>query len=198
MTRTTRPPLTLLSLMSGTSADGVDAVLATFELADGQLRWEVLDRLSRPYSSTLRGRVLACLRPDTSDVRLLTQVHAEIGRALRRGWCRRCAGGRSMMLDLMRCALSGQTVYHIPRQDEKMVWQTPSTLQLGEAAIVAEASSAPVVSDFRQGDMAAGGQGAPLVAFGDYLLFNKIDKARAVHNLGGISQLDVSARKRRS
>ncbi len=70
-----------------------------------------------------------------------------------------------------------------------MDWQTPSTLQLGEAAVVAEVCGLPVVSDFRQSDMAAGGQGAPMVSFGDYLMFSEAGKDRTVHNLGGISNL---------
>ena len=177
-------PVTILSLMSGTSADGIDAVLATFELIGGKLRWQVVARLSRSYSPELRERILQCLKPERSSVLLITEVHREIGNAY---------------ADLVKemqtehtfdtVALSGQTVYHIPRVDEAMNWQTPSTLQLGEAAVVAEACGLPVVSDFRQSDMAAGGQGAPMVSFGDYLMFSEAGKARAVHNLGGISNL---------
>ena len=179
-------PLTLLSLMSGTSADGVDAVLARFEQDDTEdkLRWEIIDRLSLPYKPELRERVLACLKVESSNILLLTEVHAEVGRAY---------------ADLVRemqtnhsfdaVALSGQTVYHIPRVDPAMNWQTLGTLQLGEAAIVTEACNIPVVSDFRQSDMAAGGQGAPMVSFGDYKLFSEAGRARTVHNLGGISNL---------
>jgi anhydro-N-acetylmuramic acid kinase len=86
-------------------------------------------------------------------------------------------------------ALSGQTVYHIPRFDEARGWHTISTLQLGEAAIVAERCQTTVIADFRQSDMAAGGQGAPMVSFGDFKLFSEAGKARAIHNLGGISNL---------
>ena len=170
--------------MSGTSADGIDALLATFELTGGKLHWEVTGRLSRPYDSRLRERILRCLKPESSSVLLITEVHREIGDAYA-GLVKEMQTGHTF--DAV--ALSGGTVYHIPRADKSMNWQTPSTLQLGEAAMVAEACGLPVVSDFRQSDMAAGGQGAPMVSFGDYLMFSEAGKARTVHNLGGISNL---------
>ena len=177
-------PLKILSLMSGTSADGIDAVLATFDLSGGTLAWCVESRLSRDYAPALRERVLACMKPERSDVRLITEVHHEVGRAYAD---LAQAVQQEHLFDAV--SLSGQTVYHIPRVDEAMGWRTPSTLQLGEAAIVTDRCGVPVVSDFRQSDVAAGGQGAPLVAFGDYLLFSKAGEAHTVHNLGGISNL---------
>ena len=184
---TSPKPLTILSLMSGTSADGIDAVLACFELQDDQketLRWHVIDRLSLAYEPGLRERILACLKPESSNVLLLTEVHAEVGQAYA-DLVKRMQAEHTF--DVV--ALSGQTVYHIPRVDPAMNWRTLSTLQLGEAAVVTESCGVPVVSDFRQGDMAAGGQGAPMVSFGDYMMFSEPGRARTVHNLGGISNL---------
>ena len=178
------PPLHVLGLMSGTSCDGVDAVLARLERRDGVLLWEVRARASLEYPPELRGRLERALHPDTSDVVLLTQLHAEVGAVY--------AGVAGEMMQTERVdlvALSGQTVYHIPRVDEARGWRTVSTLQLGEAAFVAERCGVPVVSDFRPSDLAAGGGGAPLVAFGDLQLYARPGAARAVHNLGGISNL---------
>ena len=158
-------------------------MLARFELKD-KLHWQVIDRLSLPYEPALRGRILACLKPESSNVLLLTEVHAEVGQAYA-NLVRRMQDEHSF--DVV--ALSGQTVYHIPRVDPAMNWQVLSTLQLGEAAVVTESCGVSVVSDFRQGDMAAGGQGAPMVSFGDYMMFSEAGRARTVHNLGGISNL---------
>ncbi|MCA9839774.1 MAG: anhydro-N-acetylmuramic acid kinase [Trueperaceae bacterium] len=177
-------PLTVLSLMSGTSADGIDAVLAQFEWKNGQLSWEVQGRSSTNYPDSLRQRILACMKPESSSIVLTTQVHTEVGLAYARVVK---TMQESYAFDLV--ALSGQTVYHIPRLDPAMNWQTVSTLQLGEAAIVAEHCHLTVVSDFRQSDMAAGGQGAPMVPFGDFMMFSEPGKAKAIHNLGGISNL---------
>ncbi|HEX7004124.1 MAG TPA: anhydro-N-acetylmuramic acid kinase [Trueperaceae bacterium] len=180
------PPMTVLSLMSGTSADGVDGVLARLHLRPGGLDWQALGRLSRPYRPELRERLLRALKPQTSDVSLITQLDAEVGHAYADA-AEELAASCSTPLDLI--AISGQTVYHIPREDASRDWRTRSTLQVGEASLVAERCRVPVVSDFRKGDMAAGGQGAPLVPFGDLHLYGERGVNRAVHNLGGISNL---------
>ena len=178
------PAMRVLGLMSGTSLDGVDAVLARLHWQRGELSWEVQERSSAPYSPELRERLLQAIKVDSSDVVLLTQLHAEVGRVYAELAAQVQAG---QPLDLI--ALSGQTVYHIPRRDEARGWRTVSTLQLGEAALSAERCRVPVLTDFRQADLAAGGQGAPMVAFGDLLLYHRPGVARAVHNLGGISNL---------
>jgi anhydro-N-acetylmuramic acid kinase len=177
------PALNVLGLMSGTSLDGIDAVLVRLEQNE-TLRWEVLARESVAYSSELRERLHRAIKPESSDVVLLTQLHSEVGLAY-------AAIAKTIQqnypVDLI--ALSGQTVYHIPRLDAEKNWHTKSTLQLGEASFVLEACGVPVISDFRQADIAAGGQGAPLVPFGDFQLYSNVGKARSIHNLGGISNL---------
>lgn len=180
------PAMVVMSLMSGTSADGVDAVLARLHLLEGELEWEVLARRSLPYEVDLRARLLRAMKPESSDVSSTTQLHAEVGHAYARV-AQALAQEASVEVELI--ALSGQTVYHIPRVEEERGWRTVSTLQLGEPSIVAGRCGVPVMSDFRQGDMAAGGQGAPLVPFGDRLLYGAKGVDRAVHNLGGISNL---------
>ena len=171
--------------MSGTSLDGVDAVLVRLERRE-TLRWQVLARASHPYPRVLQERLRRAMRPETSDTPLLTQLHAEVGHAYADVVAKM---QKSVATPIDLVALSGQTVYHIPVCDDAKGWHTPSTLQLGEASFVAERCRVDVYSDFRQGDLAAGGQGAPLVAFGDLHLFHAPGVARAVHNLGGISNL---------
>ena len=171
----------MLGLMSGTSCDGVDALKVRLELGAGGLEWNVLGRASLAYPAPLRERLLRLLSPETSDVSALTQLHAELGEV--------CAELAATLLPFDFAALSGQTVYHIPRVDALRGWSTVSTLQLGEPARVAERVRRPVYSGFRQSDMAAGGQGAPLVAFADLKLFYEPNRALGIHNLGGISNL---------
>lgn len=181
---TTFQPLKVLGLMSGTSLDGVDAVLVQLEQTETRLEWQILARHSLDYPPELRDRLHHGIQPDKSDVVLLTQLHTEVAHVYRQVVAQLQT---SQTVDLV--ALSGQTVYHIPRVDEARGWRTPSTLQLGEASVVAEGCKVKVFSDFRQADMAAGGGGAPLVSFGDAKLFGEPGKARAIHNLGGISNL---------
>ncbi|MEX2536835.1 MAG: anhydro-N-acetylmuramic acid kinase [Trueperaceae bacterium] len=179
------PPMVVLGLMSGTSADGVDAVAARLELKEGGLTWEVLARGSKSYPADLRRRLLLALKPETSDVALITQLHAQVGEV----YADLAAELIEGLPEVELIALSGQTIYHIPRIEPERDWRQVSTLQIGEPALVAECCNLPVMCDFRQGDMAAGGQGAPLVSFGDLLLYGEAGVRRAVHNLGGISNL---------
>ncbi|MEZ4607011.1 MAG: anhydro-N-acetylmuramic acid kinase [Deinococcales bacterium] len=175
----------VLGLMSGTSCDGVDGVVARFEtLPSGELVWEVLHRQSVNYSEVLRQKLLKNLKVESSDVASITQLHQQIGESYAK-FCQEVM--QHVEVDMI--ALSGQTIYHIPRPDPAKSWFHKSTLQIGEAALVAEACRVPVYSDFRQSDMAAGGQGAPLVAFSDLKLYSHPAKRRAIHNLGGISNL---------
>jgi anhydro-N-acetylmuramic acid kinase len=178
------PALDVLGVMSGTSLDGIDAVLVRLEQTRDKLNWQVLDRETLAYKAELRERLLQAIKPESSNIALITQLHAEVGVAYANVVLQVQARNK---IDLI--ALSGQTVYHIPHLDEARGWHTISTLQLGEAAIVAERCQTTVISDFRQSDMAAGGQGAPMVAFGDFKLFTEKGRARAIHNLGGISNL---------
>ena len=177
-------PLRVLSLMSGTSADGVDAVLAKFSTDAGKLNWVVEGRFSATYPLQLRERLLRAMQPSLGDVVLITQLHAEIGQEYASLAGKVCD---TFPVDLV--SLSGQTVFHIPRFDEERGIKVKSTLQLGEAAWVLERCGVPVICDFRQSDLAAGGEGAPLVPFGDLHLYHKPNAARAIHNIGGISNL---------
>jgi anhydro-N-acetylmuramic acid kinase len=180
----------VLSVMSGTSMDGADAVLAGFEGGGGApFAWRVLDRGAAPYPPELRGRLAGAIVPGGADARELTLLHAELGEHvadLVAALVRRAAAA-DRPVDLV--VMSGQTVWHEPRVDVARGVRLPATLQLGEPARVVARCDLPVVSDLRQGDLAEGGQGAPLVPFGDLLLYGERGVARAVHNLGGIGNL---------
>lgn len=178
------PAMTVLALMSGTSLDGMDLVVARLASAGARVTADVLERVSTPYPAALRQRLVAALEEGAADVSELTQLHAEIGQAYAAA-CGPLADRHP--LDLI--ALSGQNVYHVPRVDPERGWRTRSTLQLGEAAYVVERCRVPVACDFRQSDVAAGGQGAPMVSFGDLALHWRPGFARAIQNVGGIANL---------
>lgn len=176
--------LDVLGVMSGTSMDGADAVLARLRRDGPRMAWRVVHRAARPYPDALRRRLNAAIRPGGGDVVELTQLHAELGEHVAELVEAVQAHGT---VDFV--AMSGQTVYHIPEADAARGWRGPATLQLGEPARVAERCRVPVISDLRQADLAAGGGGAPMVSFGDLLLYAEEGRARAVHNLGGISNV---------
>lgn len=186
------PPLVVLGVMSGTSLDGVDTVTVRLERSGGRLLWDVLDRSATPYPASLRERLTAAIDPARSGIVLITELHQVVGqfyaqvvRAAQQAAASRGGGPHTVEL----VALSGQTIFHIPRPDPARGWTTKSTFQIGEAAVVTETCRLTTVAEFRQSDIAAGGQGAPLVSFSDHLLYSQPGVGRAVLNLGGLANV---------
>jgi anhydro-N-acetylmuramic acid kinase len=182
----------VLGMMSGTSADGVDAVLLELSAfasltsePDVALlpfpRAKVLAHQYTPYPDDLHHWVLAAMQ-NQADVSGLTQLSFALGQFY-------ADAAAELAKDADLIASHGQTVYHIPRLDETRGWQVRGTLQIGDPAALALCSGRPVISDFRAADMVLGGQGAPLVPFADHVFFAEHGVRRAVHNLGGISNL---------
>jgi len=160
----------VLGLMSGTSADGVDLALAAFAGRPLEVEWSFLDHRHHPYPSELRKRVLEAMRGHLS-VPEVARLHHDLGR-----FFAEAARG----VDAELAVLAGQTVWHEPPR---------TTFQLGEGAYLAEALGAPVVADLRPSDLAAGGEGAPLVPYADLLLFGEEGVRRAILNIGGIANV---------
>ncbi len=170
--------------MSGTSGDGIDTVTVRLARSAGGLEWEVLGRAAHPYPDDVRRDLRRAMDPARSDVLLITQLHQRIGQEYAAAVA---AAQAAHPVDLV--GLSGQTVYHVPRVEPERGWEVVSTLQLGEAAVVTERCRVVTVSDFRQSDLASGGQGAPLVSFSDHLLYSRPGAERLVLNVGGIANV---------
>jgi len=167
-------PVLGVGLMSGTSLDGMDAALVRF---DGPGRVTLLGFVTRPYDAEERAAIEAALGPTTAQD--LARLHARIG-----GWAAEAVQallGREQVrpMDLGFIAFHGQTIWHEP---PTVTWQ------LGEPALLAERFGVKVVSGFRGRDVAAGGQGAPLVPVADVLLFGA-EHPRVLLNLGGMANL---------
>lgn len=167
-------------IMSGTSLDGIDVAIVD---VSGK-RVETIAHSTSPYSDELRSRILAVSNA-ACETRDISRLNFELGAHYAAAVLRLCdeADVSSDSIELIGC--HGQTIFH------EGGGENPNTLQIGEPAIVAERVRAPVVSNFRTRDMAAGGQGAPLVPFVDYLLFASKKTNRAALNIGGIANLTI-------
>lgn len=173
----------MVGLVSGTSADGVDAALIRVRGRGLDLRSELLAFVTEAFPPALRREIFDALRPETSDVRAISSLHARLGRRYAEAVRRVAQAAGCPLEDVLIVANSGQTVWHAPRADP------PHTLQLAASAVVAQKTGVSAVSDFRWSDVAAGGQGAPLIALVDWLYFRDARRTRVAVNLGGIVNL---------
>lgn len=175
---TTKNPLRVIGLISGTSADGIDAAAVDVTRRPEGVNVRTLATLTDEFNPEQRRRVLDLCRHDAplESVCAANVDVAEWFAAAARAAIEKA--GSPAEIDLI--ASHGQTIWHIPGH---------STMQIGEAAVIAERTGLPVVSNFRARDMAAGGQGAPLVSYLDYLLFRDPARSRAAQNLGGIGNV---------
>jgi anhydro-N-acetylmuramic acid kinase len=172
--------------MSGTSLDGVDAVLARLRGGPDDFEWELGRHCSEPFEAGLRRGLLAVAEGQTASAGEFAQLHFELGEHYAQAVSELL---RRESLDagtLEGIGISGQTVYH---RSARALKAKGLTFQLGSAAVVAERTGATVISDFRSADVAAGGEGAPLVPYADYLLFRKPEEGRVILNIGGIANL---------
>ncbi len=176
-----RAPLLAVGAMSGTSLDGVTVALVRLEEpAEGDIRCTLLAHRTHPYTAERQGRLAAAVRE--GGPRDLALVHADLGVWFAEAVEQLVRDTDTDPRDLAFVASHGQTIWHEPRR---------ATLQLGNAAAIAERLGVPVVSDFRSRDVAAGGEGAPLVPRADRLLFAGDEGPRALLNIGGIANFTV-------
>lgn len=168
----------VLGLMSGTSHDGIDSAVVDWSLDGGVLTGRLLESGERPYTAELRARIVAALPPNEVGMGAVCALDTLIGQAFAE------AAAAAAPADLV-CS-HGQTMFHWVAGERVM-----GTLQLGQPAWIAERTGLPVVSDVRVRDVAAGGNGAPLVSYLDLLLLNGIEGRSGALNLGGIANLTV-------
>ena len=175
-------------VMSGTSLDGIDVALVEIEDAGGQLRFVLRGSHSEPYAPEVRAAILGVSDCVTHTAEL-SRLHFLLGTLYADAVERSLAvsGSDAAQLSLVGC--HGQTIYHQGSAADYLGHPVACTLQIGEPSAIAERLGVPVVSDFRPRDMAAGGTGAPLVPYLDYLVFRDDHIGRIALNIGGIANL---------
>ncbi|HYK81996.1 MAG TPA: anhydro-N-acetylmuramic acid kinase [Gemmatimonadales bacterium] len=171
-----------VGLMSGTALDGVTTALV--RLGDEPLEAQLVSFRQEPYTAAERGQILATIA--RGGARELALLHVALGERFAAAVLQLLAAAHASPRDVAFIASHGQTVWHEPGR---------ATLQLGDPAVIAERVGAQVVSDFRARDVAAGGQGAPLVPLVDVLLFGHPDRGRLLLNVGGMANLTWAPRR---
>jgi anhydro-N-acetylmuramic acid kinase len=174
----------VVGLMTGTSTDGVDAVLAQIDGSGETTSAEVLAHLSSEIPAELRGDLFTLFMPD-AQVEDLCRANFALGEVLANAALGVIeeAGMAPEEVDLI--GSHGQTVRHLPAGG------VSSTLQIGEPAVIAQRTGITTIADFRPADIAVGGEGAPLVPLVDYLLFRDEEVGRLMLNIGGIANVTV-------
>ncbi|MEB3176373.1 MAG: anhydro-N-acetylmuramic acid kinase [Synechococcus sp.] len=173
---------TVLGLMSGTSADGVDGVLVEFSGPPSRPHWRILESAHHPYPEALRQQLVGAGQGLSLSAEGWLQLRQQITEQQAR--CAR-ASDPQQRAQLVGC--HGQTLWHQPPQDN----QRGASWQCLDGPLLAELLQRPVVCDFRSADLARGGHGAPLVPLTDAALVPAIGGWRALLNLGGIANLTL-------
>ncbi|MBE0541483.1 MAG: anhydro-N-acetylmuramic acid kinase [Verrucomicrobia bacterium] len=167
--------------MSGTSADGIDAVVAEITGGGRGLRARLRAHTHHEFPPAFRQRVLhACLHGTVAEI---CELNFVLGEQFARAALAAIRRAGLKPFDIAAIGSHGQTIHHLPNA------KSPSTLQIGEPAVIAERTGITTVANFRVRDMAAGGQGAPLVPYADWALFTHPTQPRIVQNIGGIGNL---------
>lgn len=174
-------------IMSGTSLDGIDVVLASISGVGLQTKIEMISGKTFPYPKDILEKVKLAINNELK-VKDISSLNFELGKLYAECVKALCNEEKIQTSSLAFIASHGQTVYHQSYKEEGFF---PSTLQLGHGSIIAGLTKTTVVYDFRVADMAFGGQGAPLVPYVDFILLSSKDKFRVVQNIGGISNITV-------
>ena len=183
-----------VGLMSGTSMDGVDAALVRLAGPAGQPRVRLLRFVTLPYPPEIRLWVLHVATGDPATSGDISQLNFVLGELFAKAALRVCRAAHVSPGRLSVIGSHGQTIFHQGRPElipGHMAAVGANTLQIAEPAVIAERTGARVVADFRTADIAAGGQGAPLVPMVDYLLLRDAKKGTVALNIGGIANVTI-------
>ncbi|MCU1223008.1 MAG: hypothetical protein JWQ42_1101 [Edaphobacter sp.] len=189
MTAMKAKSMVVAGVMSGTSADGVDVALCRISpsrVQGGTPAVKLLGHAGFAYPKAVRAAVLAAMDAQAISVAEMSRLNWRLGE-IYADCVEKAVAQVGVKVGLVGC--HGQTIYHQGAAARYFGSEVRCTWQIGEAALIAERLGTPVVSDFRPADMAAGGQGAPLVPMLDYCMFRSAKVSRVLQNLGGIGNL---------
>ncbi len=196
LTISQKPEKRIIGLISGTSADGIDAALVRIrgharDALSPHERLQIEAFATFPYPLELREQLLAASLPGAGTVDLICRLNSAVGECFAQATLKIIAqaGAKPDEIDLI--GSHGQTIHHLPFAEPLAGIPASGTLQIGEPSVIAKRTGVITVADFRAADMALGGQGAPLVPFLDYMVFHSTEQTRGILNIGGIANLTI-------
>ncbi|MGC2705984.1 MAG: anhydro-N-acetylmuramic acid kinase [Candidatus Acidiferrales bacterium] len=182
----------VMGMMSGTSADGIDAALVRISGAPPSLSAKFERHLHARFPARVRQAVLRLANGGATTTAEVSQLNFLLGEEFARAALGACERWRLPLAKLELIGSHGQTIYHQGAASRFLgARRVASTLQIGEPGIIAARTGVTTIGDFRPADMAAGGQGAPLVPFVDYLLYRHRKLGRVALNIGGIANVTL-------
>ena len=184
-----KPSRYVIGIMSGTSADGVDAALCRITGHGTASNIEQLAFHFEPFPPAVRDEILRLAGGKTAEAQDFCKMNFLLGQLYVDAAMNLCEeyGIAPEQIDLI--GSHGQTFWHIPQDEPYLGYTFKSTLQLGECAVLAETFHCPVIGDFRVRDVAAGGLGAPLVPYSEFLIYRSEEQCVALQNIGGIGNI---------
>jgi anhydro-N-acetylmuramic acid kinase len=177
----------VIGLMSGTSVDGIDASIVKI---NPDLTFEVIDSIVYDYPENVKELIFSLFQ-DNVGIKNLCSLNFIIGEYFAEAALCVCKNAGINIDNIDIIGSHGQTIYHLPTTDTLNNYPLKSTLQIGEPSIIAERTGVLTIADFRPRDIAAGGEGAPLVCFVDEVIFKDEKISRAVQNIGGMGNVTV-------
>lgn len=178
----------IAGIMSGTSLDGIDVALVHIEGSGVESKVKLIHFITVPFCNDMKNEIQQALSIENSNVQLICSLNFKLGLCFANAVREVCKEANFPLGQLNLIGSHGQTIYHQPKHDGNMI---PSTLQIGEPAVIAYETNTTVISNFRTMDIAAGGQGAPLVPYSEIILYRHPTKSRLLQNIGGIGNVTV-------
>ncbi len=182
-----KPTRKVIGLMSGTSMDGLDIALCEISGAGSSLQLKLIQAATVSYKEDARQNILSIFSKETVSLEKLCLIHPWLGKLHAKMILETLKAWGISPTEIDLIASHGQTIYHAPKSLHPNDSFGSATLQIGEADHIAVDTGIITVSDFRQKHIAAGGEGAPLSVYGDYMLFASKTENRILLNIGGIS-----------
>lgn len=183
----------VVGLMAGTSLDGITAAIVDVTGCGLETRIVLVEHQTFPYEAEVKRTLLKISSPPAGTVDLISEMNFVVGEMLAEAARKVTEQAELQISDIDLIGSHGQTIYHCP-VGGRTSWGAPSTMQIGEPSVIAERTGVTTVADFRTRDVAAGGVGAPLVPYVDFVLLRSETKSRAVLNVGGIANITVLPR----